>query len=147
MAFFGASSLINAGIGGAIGGGMAMANGYDTAGILGGAVAGGAFGVLGGGRLGNWASRKATASLGSFKGHMGLLEAGGNRFAGVLANKGYNANSWVMRNTADRMSQLGQSIAKNKRSVNKWGSRAATLAGLGAASYIGSSMIGSNSGY
>ena len=64
MAFFGASSLINATIGGAIGGGIAAMNGYDTGGIIGGAVAGGAFGVLGGGRLGNFGGKMITRGTG-----------------------------------------------------------------------------------
>lgn len=142
MAFFGASSLINAGIGGAIGGGMAMANGYDTAGILGGAVAGGAFGVLGGGRLGNWAGRKIRRGL------VGGMSAGQNYLA--KASLGLEGNTLKAANFG--VKQIGRGIDKLHSKgaaigINKWGSRAATLAGLGAASYIGSSMIGSNSGY
>lgn len=137
MAFFGASSLINATIGGAIGGGIAAMNGYDTGGIIGGAVAGGAFGVLGGGRLGNFGGKMITRGTG------GGLNAFARRYDSYTPLRSLE-RQW-MRSSITR----GRDWFRRSGNVqvNKWGSRAATLAGLGATSYIGSSMIGSNSGY
>jgi hypothetical protein len=137
MAFFGASTLINSLGGGAVGGAMGYANTGDWQGALGGAAAGAAFGGLGGGKLGNWGGQMMTRGAG--KGLNGLAR----KFDPYTPLRKYE--SMGMRNSVNKARDWfrgGGNIG-----VNKWGSRAATAAGLGAASYIGSSMISSNNGY
>jgi hypothetical protein len=144
MAFFGSNIVANAIGGGVIGGALGYANTGDTGGILGGVAAGAAFGGLGGGKLGNWAGSKmpGLANRGFYNAARGF-----NYLAGKAAEKGTNlgfeAAMWG-KGVSSRM--LGRSIHYSQ-GVNKWGSRAATAAGLGASAYIGSSLIGSNRGY
>lgn len=152
MAFFNYGTLLNSTLGAGVGAGLGYMNTGDMEGALGGTVAGGLFGGIGGGTLANRASRGVLARVGSFGktgsgiNRAGYLEGIGNGMMGFAAKNGLGPRSYMARAGA-AMGTAGNWIGKNRVAVNKWGSRIATAAGLGAASYIGSSLISSNNGY
>lgn len=141
---FGRRSMIGAGVGA----GLGFANTGDLGGVMGGAIGGAAAGGFGGGYMSSLAKRGTFSNLAGrgMQGISGLatkarpfVRSNGNIFgsAGVRAVAGIN-----------RLGTSGAGfIGNNAVAVNKWGGRAASAAGIGAAAYIGSSVIGSNRGY
>jgi hypothetical protein len=161
MAFFGSSVIGNMLKGGAIGAGMGYASTGSYTGMAGGAVGGMAFGGfgagiagrMGGGIAGAGKMMARGAGMAGRQAQRGLTGVALNRLgrgagvdnqllgraAGMMADKAYQFRG--LAKSSERF--IGQNAVK----ANKFGSRAAVAAGLGAASYMGSNMINSNRGY
>jgi hypothetical protein len=136
------SPLLRAGIGAGIGAFMGRNDGWS--GMLGGAAAGAAMGGFAGGRIGGWGGYSKNMIRGTRMARNAIgwgLEKGAmnGRVGAFMQNTGVKAYRGLQ-------SARSWSVA-NKVGINKWGGRAANALGMGAAGYIGSSILSSNGGF